>query len=104
VLIGGQDQGMSGPVRCSISGGKVTTIEIGTPPKTATVVLTENPLGVKSVLLSNIGGKTLTYPVSSGAANSPAAATQTGKSFTIIGSANTQPPSTATTFEIDATC
>jgi hypothetical protein len=104
VLIGGQDQGMSGPVTCSIAGGKVSTIEIGTPPKTVTVVLTENPLGVKSVLLSDINGTTLRYPASLGAANPPGAATQTGKSFTIIGTANTQPPSTATAFEIDATC
>jgi hypothetical protein len=104
VLVGGQDQGLGGPVNCTTTATKATTIVIGTQPKVATVVLTGNPLSVKSVLLSGISGETLRYSASPGANNPTAAATQTGNSYTVIGTANTQPPSTPKTFEIDVTC
>ncbi|HUO40182.1 MAG TPA: lipoprotein LpqH, partial [Mycobacterium sp.] len=106
VFIGGQDQGISGPVSCNTTTTSnhttTTTIDIGAQPNIVMAsFIGPNPLRVKSVVL-NVNGKTLRYPSTS--ANSPAAVTQTGNSYTIIGAANTQPPSAPQAFEIDATC
>jgi hypothetical protein len=104
VLVGGQDQSLGGPVSCATTASNTTTIVIGTQPKVVTVVLNNTSLNVTSVVLTNINGQTLRYPATSGANSPSAAATQTGSSYTVIGTANTQPPSTPQTFEVDATC
>jgi lipoprotein LpqH len=108
VVVGGQNQNVTGPVTCTPAGGNLN-IGIGDPTNgIGAVITTGSPPAVQSVGLGNVNGVTLGY-----AAAAPnqgnVQATKNGNSYTITGTAtgvnmaSPQQPVTQT-FEMDVTC
>lgn len=108
VVVDGQTQEISGPVRCTPADANLG-ISIGDPTNgVGAVITTANPPAVQSVGLGDVNGITLGY---SAASPSPGVvvATKDGNSYTIKGTATgvslaspQQPVSKP--FEIDVTC
>jgi ipoprotein LpqH len=111
VIVDGQKQNISGAVTCTPAGGN-TNIGIGDPTNgVGAVISNANPPIVHSVGLGSVNGITLGFADAAPNQSGNAGAAQTGKSYTIKGTAtgvdmsNPQQPQQVTKrFEMDVTC
>lgn len=108
VTVDGQNQNITGPIRCTPAGGNLN-IAVGDPTNgVGAVISTANPPAVQSLGLGSVNGVTLGY--AAGAPNQGnVQATKDGNSYTIKGTATgvnmTSPQQPVTKpFEMDVTC
>lgn len=107
VLVDGQKQNVAGQVTCTAAGAN-TNVGIGDPSTgVGAVVSNDSPPVVHSVGIGSVNGVTLGYSdAASGQGN--AAATQSGKSYKITGTAvgmdTSSQQQVTKSFEMDFTC
>lgn len=111
VIVGGQNQNVTGQVTCSAAGDN-TNIGIGDAANgVGAVVSNANPPIVHAVGLGSVNGVTLGFSDAASSQSGDAGAAVSGKSYAIKGTAtgvdmsNPQQPQQVTkSFELDVTC
>jgi ipoprotein LpqH len=111
VIVDGQNRNVNGQVSCTANGDNIN-IGIGDATNgVGAVISNANPPTVHSVGLGNVNGITLGFSDAAPNQSGNAGAAQTGKSYTIKGTAtgvdmsNPQQPQQVTkSFEMDVTC
>jgi ipoprotein LpqH len=108
LTIDGKDQNLSGQAGCTKANGIVTIAFTGASSGIGATLTDANPPAVKTVMLGNFNGVTLTYPSATGQAGE-ASATKDGNTYKITGKATGVDPTNPMTplvkpFELDATC